>query len=78
MVWELPFRADEVDSTPGVFSFPLLYFLLSFSFLIQFSPLACFHLILLLILQSVARFLGYRIFSNLGFLCCLFVGFYIV
>ena len=41
MVFELPFRADEVDSTPGVFSVTLLYFWFSFSF---FNPVFLFGL----------------------------------
>ena len=60
------------------FPFLCCIFGLALVFLIQFSSLACFPLILLLTLSSVARFLGYRSFSNLGFLCGLFVGFYAV
>ena len=74
MVFELPFRADEVDSTPGVFSVTLLYFWLSFSF---FKPVFLFGLFPFnLTADSFKRCEVFRIpyFSNLGFLCGLFSG----
>ena len=74
MVFELPFRADEVDSTPGVFSVTLLYFWFSFSF---FNPVFLFGLFPFnLTAHPFKRCEVFRIpyFSNLGFLCGLFSG----
>ena len=74
MVFELPFRAEEVGSTPGVFSVTLLYFWFSFSF---FNPVFLFGLFPVnLTADPFKRCEVFRIpyFSNLGFLCGLFSG----